>query len=314
MSLENPPAQLAIRVLVIVESSGGGTGRHVLDLAEGLLARGCQVHMIYSTKRMDRLFRDRLHAIPSLKKLALNMHREIHPTDLAALVAVCRYMRAAGPFDIIHGHASKGGAMARLAGFLSGVPVFYTVHGLIMMDPLLPPWKRILYLSIERILASVTARIIAVSPEEARRRGTSTRHLRIRIVANGVGKANLVSRGTARAAMAIPDNATVVGFIGRLVTQKAPEVLLDAFFQAAASLSNTYLAMIGSGPLDQELRRRADELGITDKVRWLGERDAREFMGGFDIFALASRKEGLPYVILEAMAAGLPVVATSTPG
>ena len=89
----------ALRVLIVVESSGGGTGRHVLDLAEGLIARGCDVHLLYSTGRMDRHFRERLIAIRSLVKEAVAMRTAIHISDLAAVRAVCRYVRAAGPFE-----------------------------------------------------------------------------------------------------------------------------------------------------------------------------------------------------------------------
>jgi glycosyltransferase involved in cell wall biosynthesis len=72
--------------------------------------------------------------------------------------------------------------------------------------------------------------------------------------------------------------------------------------------------MIGSGPLEQSLRALARELCIDEKIFWLGERDARQYFAAFDLFAMTSRKEGLPYVVLEAMAAGLPVVATDTSG
>jgi glycosyltransferase involved in cell wall biosynthesis len=74
------------------------------------------------------------------------------------------------------------------------------------------------------------------------------------------------------------------------------------------------LAVVGTGPLEQGLRELARRLGVADRVRWLGERDARGVMAGFDVFAISSRKEGLPYVVLEAMAAGLPVVATASAG
>lgn len=314
MSMQEPSAG-ALRILLIVEASSGGTGRHVLDLAEGLLARGCDVHLLYSTGRIDRTFRQRLTAMPALHKTVIEMRRAIHPADMLALRAVCRYIRAAGPFDIIHGHASKGGAMARLAAILTATPVFYTLHGLIVMDPLLPRWRRWLYLSIERSLALATARIIAVSPEEARA-ATALKlgAARIAIVANGVGKPALTPRHEARQAMELPQDAQVVGFIGRLVGQKAPEVLLRAFARTADLIPNAYLAMVGSGPLDTELRDLTGSLGIAKRVRWLGERDANVCLSGFDVFALSSRKEGLPYVILEAMAAGLPVVATSTAG
>lgn len=310
-----PASANPLRILLVVESSSGGAGRHVMDLAEGLIARHCAVHLLYATGRIDRIFRDRLHSMPVLHQQVIEMRRSIHPTDLLAMAAVCRYVKTSGPFDIIHGHASKGGAIARLAGMVCGIPSFHTFHGLIMMDPTLPLCKRLIYLTIERGLAMAATRLIAVSPEEARAAAAlKLAAPRISIIPNGVGKPNLTPRRQARLALDLPEHALVVGFIGRLVAQKSPDVLLRAFAQASASIPNAYLAMIGSGPLANELHALTRELGISDKVRWPGERDARTCLAGFDVFALSSRKEGLPYVILEAMAAGLPVVATASAG
>src|SRR5207248_9096964 len=119
--------------------------------------------------RIDTLFRDRLAAVPGLRALALPMRTSVHPSDVGVVRRVRRYMREHGPFDIIHGHSSKGGAIARLAALgKRRVAAFYTLHGLIMIDPCLAKWKSLFYLTIEHALALRTARIIAVSPEETR--------------------------------------------------------------------------------------------------------------------------------------------------
>ena len=304
-----------LRVLMVVESSGGGTGRHVLDLSEGLIDRGCEVHLVYSTGRADRAFLDRLAGLPALRREPLNMRTAVHPADALAVRAVRRYLRRFGPFDVVHGHSSKGGALARLAAAGTGARAFYTLHGLIMMDPGLARWKRLFYLAVELGLSLRTAAIIAVSPEEARaavRLGLG--RSRVTLIPNGVGPAALAPREQARREIGAADDAVVIGFVGRLVSQKAPDVLLRAFAAAERAAPNVRLAVVGSGPLDASLRALAAELGVAGKVAWLGERDAREVLAGFDLMALASRKEGLPYVILEAMAAGLPVVATASAG
>jgi len=309
------PMDRTLRILLIVESCSAGTGRHVLDLAEGLLARGCDVHLLYATGRIDGIFRARLNAMSALHKKVVTMGRAIHPQDLLALLVVCRYVRANGPFDIIHGHASKGGALARLAGMITGAPAFYTPHSSIMFDPTLPAWKRWLYRTIERGLAPATACLIAVAPEEARTAAALKLHAaHIATVANGIGKLDLLPRRESRLLMDIPEAALVVGFVGRLVAQKAPDVLLHAFAAVSTAIPNAYLVMIGAGPMEQALRDLSRRLEIAHRIRWLGQREARAFLSGFDLFAMASRKEGLPYVVLEAMAAGLPVIATSTSG
>ncbi|HZK80646.1 MAG TPA: glycosyltransferase family 4 protein, partial [Humisphaera sp.] len=303
------------RVLMLVECSAGGTGRHVLDLAQGLIERHCDVHLIYSTRRTDKMFLDRLIGIQSLSKTVIPMRTAPHPSDLRAVRSIRRYMAANGPFDIIHGHSSKGGALARLAAFATRTPAVYTLHGLIMMDPGLPRWKWMLYLSIELALSLRTSRIIAVSPEEmraAKRLGLGER--RVILAPNGVGPQNLTSRQEARKTLGVGEDALVIGFVGRLVEQKAPEILIRAVAATLKAAPHVRLAVVGAGPLENAMRELAGTLGIGDKIIWLGERDAREVMSAFDLFALSSRKEGLPYVVLEAMAAGLPVVATSSAG
>jgi glycosyltransferase involved in cell wall biosynthesis len=312
-SPQNPPRPL--RVLEIVESSGGGTGRHVLDLAEGLAAHGCNVHVLYSPRRADRLFLERVARLSGVRATPLWMHTGLHPSDLFAVRSIRRYLRKNGPFDVIHGHSSKGGALARLAGFRSGAAIFYTLHGLIMMDPGLAWWKRSFYLAIERTLSAATAAIIAVSPEEARaavRLGLG--QSRVITIPNGVGLLRCTRRSDARRALGIGDAELLVGFVGRLVTQKAPHVLLQAFAEVAREVPHARLVMVGDGPLRGDMDRFAQALGVGTMVLWLGERDAREVLAALDIFALSSRKEGLPYVVLEAMAVGLPVVATASSG
>jgi glycosyltransferase involved in cell wall biosynthesis len=304
-----------LKVLHIVESAAGGTGRHVLDLAEGMIARGHEVHLAHSTRRIDQLFVDRLATIRGARVLPLPIRTSPHPADLAIAWTLRRYMKHHGPFDLVHGHSSKGGALARLAAFGKRARAVYTLHGLIMMDPGLHPLKRAFYLAVERLLALRTSRIIAVSPEEARaavRVGLGEH--RVALVPNGVGPADLAPRDRARRTLGVSDDAHVIGFVGRLVDQKAPDVLLKAFAITANAAPRARLALVGAGPLEPQMRELAASLHVADRIHWLGERDARTVLAGFDVFAISSRKEGLPYVVLEAMAAGKPVVATSSAG
>jgi RraA family protein len=310
-----PTDSRPLRVLLITEASGGGAGRHVLDLAEGLIARGCDVHLISSPGREDQFFRRHLDHLGALIHASFPMRRNIHPADFRSWCQIRRYARANGPFDIIHGHGAKGGALARLASVASGMAVVYTPHGLVLMDPGVPLRRRMVYHAAEWALAPLTRQIIAVSPEEERfavRRGLGRR--RVVLIPNGIAPIAFPKRAVVRQALGLADNIIAVGFIGRLVEQKAPEVLVKAFAMAAGSAPWARLLIVGSGPLEGSLRHLASDLGVSDRVSWLGERDGPTVLPAFDIFAIASRKEGLPYVLLEALAAGLPIVATSTAG
>jgi glycosyltransferase involved in cell wall biosynthesis len=300
---------------MVVESCGGGTGRHVADLSRGLVARGWEVHLLLSLGRVDDLFLDRLAGLDGVHCKFLPMRRGPHPSDLAVVRKARRYLRAEGPFDVVHGHSSKGGAIARLTAVGTGIPCFYTLHGFGADDPTMPRPKRLFYLTVELGLSVLTRRIIAVSPEE--RRGAVRLGLgksRVILIPNGVGASDLAPRDAARRALGVGDRDLVVGFVGRLVPQKAPDLLVRAMARVAANVPHARLAIVGSGPLGQGLPRIAAELGITGRVLWLGERDARQLTAGFDVFAMPSRKEGLPYVALEAMSAGLPIVGTDTAG
>src|SRR5665213_316569 len=284
-----------LKILMVVESSAGGTGRHVLELSEGLMARGCQVHLARSTRRVDQMFLGRLAKLPAIRQIALPMRTGIHPGDFAISRAIRRYARQFGPFDVVHGHSSKGGAFARLAALGTGAAAFYTLHGLIMMDPLLGRWKRLVYLMMERAMALRTARIIAVSPEEQRAAiGLGLGKSRVVLIPNGVAPAELSPRAKARQAIGLADDdALAIGFVGRLVSQKAVDVLLRAFARVVESAPHARLALVGAGPLEAELRTLAEQLSVGERVLWLGERDAREVLAAFEIFAIASRKDGL---------------------
>jgi glycosyltransferase involved in cell wall biosynthesis len=304
-----------LRILLIVESSAGGTGRQVLDLADGLIARGHDVHFAHSTIRIDQLFRDRLAEIPRLRCTAHPMAAAPGPRDLRLVRTLKRILKEHGPFDIVHGHSSKGGALARLAAMGTNARAYYTLHGLIMMDPGLSRAKSLFYLTIELLLSRRTAGIIAVAPEEARAvRKLGLGRSKIHTVPNGLGHLPLRSRAEARAAMGVDEDNVVIGFVGRLVSQKALDVLIAAFATASAVAPNARLGIVGDGPLRSELENMASKLGISSRIIWLGECDARTFLAGFDLFAISSQKEGLPYVVLEAMLTGLPVVATASAG
>jgi RraA family protein len=304
-----------IRVLLIAEACGGGAGRHVLDLSEGLVDRGCEVHLIHSPHRADAFFRERLSRAGALRHACCPLRRNIHSSDLTALRSIRRYARDFGPFDIIHGHSAKGGALARLAAIGSGTPVLYTPHGFILMDPSLPWRERLLYHAVEWALSKLTDRIIAVSPEERRfaiRRGLG--RSRVVLIPNGIDPIAFPPRAVVRRSLGLSEDSVVTGFIGRLVDQKAPDVLLRAFAMAARRVARSRLVIVGSGPLDRSLRHLADGLGIGESILWLGECDGKAVLPAFDLFAIASRKEGLPYVVLEALAAGLPILATASAG
>jgi glycosyltransferase involved in cell wall biosynthesis len=310
-----PQHQPPLRVLLVTQVSGGGTGRHFLDLAQGLTARGVEVVGIQSPRQLDQHFREQLAARWTPPMHGLPMRRAVHPLDAADLWRMIRMIRRLGPFDLVHGHSSKGGALARLAASAIGIPSIYTPHAIVTLDPTLPAWRRRCYAWVERRLARRTGAIIAVSEDEARHiRLLGINARTVHVVPNGIDRPCFPGREHVRAQLGLGADDVVIGFVGRLSPQKAPDVLLEACAALFARGTKARLVMVGSGPLEAETRQRAAALGLGSRVMLLGDVVATDVMPAFDVFCLSSRYEGMPYVLLEALAAGLPIVSTRVGG
>ncbi len=303
-----------LRVLAVVEAAGGGVGRHVVDLCQGLAGSGHEVHVLYSPRRAEDWFAAALGDDRKLRRAEIAINRRPGPTDLAALRAIRRYVMENGPFDVVHGHSTKGalGCMAVRAGTAARI---LTPHALRSLDPRLTAAWRLVYTAVERVLLGYADRVIAVSPvEEAHARRIGVDPAKLVTVINGLAPAKAPDRQLVRAALGLGDDQVAIGFVGRLAAQKAPARLLDAFSRVAPSYPNARLVMVGEGPLESGLKSRSRRLGIDGAIVWAGAANGREVMAALDIFALTSAYEAMPYVLLEAAAAALPIVVTEVGG
>jgi glycosyltransferase involved in cell wall biosynthesis len=300
---------------MVVEAALAGVGRHVLDLCERLPARGHGVQLIYSPLRADAAFCRRVARIEGVRVVEIAMRRGPSLSDVAAIRAVRRHLRTEEPFDVLHTHSTKAGVVGRLASVGLPPAVVYTPNAVRSMDPRLSRPARALYGVAERLLAEVTDIIVTVSVRERRHlRRLGVPGSKLRLVPNAIEHAELPDRAEARRRLGLPADAPVVGFVGRLAPQKAPDVLLEAFAELGRRRGDVLLAVVGYGEMEGTLRQRARELGIEANVYWLGERPGRQSMPAFNVFALPSRYEGLPYTLLEARSAGLPLVTTPAAG
>jgi glycosyltransferase involved in cell wall biosynthesis len=304
------------KVLIVVEAAGGGSGRHVIELAEGLVSAGCLVHLIYSELRMDANFRSGLAQIKGVRLLSVPMRREPHFTDFACMMRIRRYIREAGGFDIIHAHSSKAGVLARIAGIGSGAAKIYTPHAMRTMDPTINPLMHLGYRLTEVALARFCSdSIIAVSAQERSHivsQGIPAE--KTCIIVNGVPRAQARDRNAIRRSLGLAENDFCVGFIGRLVVQKAPERFVEAFAALARSAPNARGVIVGSGPLQQAVRTAAHNAGVFEKIVWIIDQAGPAVLPAFDVLLLPSLYEGMPYVLLEALAAGVPIVSTDVGG
>jgi glycosyltransferase involved in cell wall biosynthesis len=209
--------------------------------------------------------------------------------------------------DIIHAHSSKAGVIARVAGWICKVPVVFTAHGW-GFTPGTPNKRRIVALIAEKLLASLTAKLICVSEND--------RQLALR---SGVGNKNslaVVRYGIKNIPVTTPNllqQPPRLIMVARFNEQKDQTTLLKAISQLKND--SISLDLVGSGPSLESCKALAKSLGIENQVYFLGDRrDVPDLLAQSQIFILSTHYEGLPISILEAMRAGLPVVATSVNG
>jgi glycosyltransferase involved in cell wall biosynthesis len=307
----------SLRILQVLEPSGGGSGRHFLDLSRALAERGHQVTAIYSPLRAEQRFVSELKSLPLQAVHSVPMTRSPGPSDAKAWMTINRIIRDKGPFDIIHGHSSKAGALTRMRIPGKHVPRVYTPHAFRTMDPALGPEGRKVFGGIEALFGKyLTDALICVSRDEYR-------HARddlgipgniLHTIINGVAPPPSGARDAVRMRLGVKADAFVFGFVGRLSEQKAPERLIGAFARIAADVPQTELAVIGFGPLEADVRQQIGASGFADRICLTADIAGADAMQAFDALVMPSRYEAMSYVMLEAAAAGLPLILTDVGG
>ena len=312
-----------MKILELVESAAAGVGRHVMDLTDGLIARGHQVHLLYSNERSDGTFAQDVRGLErhsGFRAFQVSMRQWPSSSDVTAVLALRQHLRRHGPFDLLHCHSTKAGLIGRAGLAARSVKRVYTPHMFFTMQPRRARLTKWAVAMLEASLSRLCDRVIAVSQEEylhALELGIPARM--ISLIPNGVSleqpRLSPSDRNAIRRRWGLRDADVCIGFVGRLASQKSPQTLLRSF---ATLLQPTVvpvrLVMIGDGPLGSSLRRLAAELRIDEQITWLGACDARPLMGAFDVLALTSVSEGHPLVVLEAMARGLPIIAIASAG
>lgn len=305
-----------MRVLMVTEASSAGVGRHVIDLCTALVDHGDEVHLVHATGRTDAAFAEGLTSLGDrVRQRVIEMRRAPHASDVRALRELRAYVKEHGPFDVTHGQSSKGGALARLVRSEGTGVVVYTPHCVYTLNPSVRGIKRFVFGRAERWLARHTHAVIAVSPTEAQHlEDLGFRPEIVHCVPNGIADTDWMDKKDARSRLGLPEDALIVGFLARMSPQKNPLLMIEAFAAIADQHPQARLAMAGTGDLEDAARRRASELRVSDRVHWLGYQRPADFLPCADLFALSSDYEGMPYVYLEALSCGLPIVTTDVGG
>jgi glycosyltransferase involved in cell wall biosynthesis len=297
---------------VIGDSCFGGAGRIILRLGQIAKAEGWQVDVLTTDPVFQRTVRQNGLGLVNMDVV----RREIHPLwDLAGLVRLSNFLRREH-YGIVHTHTSKGGFVGRLAAQLAGVPVVvHTAHGFAFHERS-PRSARIFYSTLERIASHWCNRIVSVS-EFHRRWALELRicdSSKIVAIPNGIAAlANPeVPRAELRRQLGVRNSDLLVLSMARLAPDKGLEYLVEA----AAILLHTerqfQIVITGDGPLRAQLEELTRNLGVADWVTFAGFReDVSDLLAASDLVVLPSLREGLSIALLEAMAAGKPIIATS---
>lgn len=311
--MDAPP----LNVLEVFQPADGGVAEHVAVLAERMPAHGIPTVVAGPP---DAAIRPRLRAagvdfqaLPILGNMFVPRH------DARTLETLVRLLRS-GDYQLVHAHAQKAGVLARTAGLIAGVPSLYTPHCFVYRTQLLRKRRgaRARFLvtrEVERRLGRGTAAILTVAEEERRAalEDSISSADRIHTVLNGVSCDTSIPPDDDL--VAFRGDGPLLGLVAALREQKGLDTLVDALNLLVAEGRAPRFAIVGNGPLHGEVARRLSQgpLGATTLLKPFKGR-VEPYLAALDAFVLPSYWEGMPIAVLEAMAMGLPVVASAVGG
>ena len=301
----------------------------VCHVAMGDLWAGAEVQLLSLMRYLARLPEFECSVIlfnegrlaEELRKLPVSLtvisEQTFSPMGIAYRLA--KALRKIRP-DVVHTHKYKDSFIGTLVARSLGIPyVVRIVHGLPEPFMGLRNAKMVAYTAADRLMTGwFVDRVVAVSSDIEKVLIGMYGSNRVSCIHNGIDLEAVrvtTSREAFRRKWQIPEDAVVIGTVGRLVPVKGHAILLDATRILQASIGNVALVLVGDGPLRKDLEANAKRLGLEKSVIFAGQQDqSYDFMNMMDVFVLPSLHEGIPMVVLEALALQRPVVATRVGG
>ena len=301
-----------VEIDILLEASSGGAAKHVYDLLFGLMRLNIPAKLIISPNRLDAIGEKQLSQIDNANVMMIPMEREPHISDAQVLMALRRYFDQSQRKHVIHAHSTKAGLIAALLkSSVSGTVL--TQHAFRSMDTTLSPIKAKMISSVESWYARKFDTVIGVSlPECKHALGLGVREQNIRFIPNGIEVDEIAEK--ARRSRQSRKPGPTIGFVGRLAYQKHPELFVETLHKIARVLDGVSAIVVGDGPLMPTLKSYADTLGLGSRIQWRGNVDATTVLGEMDLLVHTSRYESMPYVLMEAAAASVPVASVRNDG
>jgi glycosyltransferase involved in cell wall biosynthesis len=305
-----PTPDQPLRILHAVRAPVGGIFRHILDLANGQADRGHLVGIVADSRTGGERAEAALDEIAPRLKLGVHrlaIHREPFPTDILVWAHFMRLIRQLKP-DVLHGHGAKAGAFIRLKRRSKKTIRVYTPHGGSLHYPL-NTLKGSLYSRMERALMNSTDLFLFESAfaRDTYQRTIGTPSGIMRCVFNGVtaGEFDPVVKAA---------DATDVVYVGEFRNIKGADLLIDAVARLHADGKPVTLTLAGDGEEMDALKSQVQRLGLAETVRFIGHVKARYGFSKGGLLVVPSRGDSMPYVVIEAAAAGIPMVAANVGG
>jgi glycosyltransferase involved in cell wall biosynthesis len=299
-----------LRILHAVRAPVGGIFRHILDLANGQADRGHQVGIIADSLTGGERADAALAEISPRLKLGVHrfaIHREPFPTDALVWAHFMRLIRRLKP-DVLHGHGAKAGVFIRLKSRSDDTIRVYTPHGGSLHYPR-NTFKGALYSRMERALMNSTELFLFESAfaRDAYQRTIGIPQGLVRCVFNGVTADEFDP-------LAVAADATDVVYVGEFRNIKGTDLLIDAVARLRADGKPVTLTLAGDGEELGALKAQIQRLGLEEAVRFIGHVKARYGFSKGRVLVVPSRGDSMPYVVIEAAAAGIPMVAANVGG
>lgn len=298
-----------MRVVHVIEPMSHGVFIWVIDMANNLVESGYEVTVIHSLRKETP---DNWRSLfdPRVELIHVQMGRAINPVmDVKALFRITKELKRLKP-DVIHGHSSKSGVLARAAGFLLGQNkrTLYTSHAI--HYPLIEqPFKRAIYKYLELVAYWMGGTVIACSKREydiILEEITKGNDKRLACISNGIDLEQVLLKDYSK-----QNDKVRIGVLGRISNQKAPWLFASIAKNIQEKYDNVEFVWVGAGDTEDEQPLHDADVNITG---FLDRESALKVVSELDIFLQTSLYEGLSLALLEAQAAGVPAVVSNIPG